>query len=102
VGPRAGLDAAEKIKFLTWRESNPGLPARRYPEYFKGGTETLSCFEGFGSVYAPLSCREGKALGNEEGKGLGSGICYEQRKEFEQGFTAHGRIDTNVGRAASE
>jgi hypothetical protein len=30
--------------------------------------------------------REGKALGIEEGKGLGSGLRYEQRKEFEQGL----------------
>jgi hypothetical protein len=30
--------------------------------------------------------REGKTLGSEEGKGLGSRLCYEQRKEFEQGL----------------
>jgi hypothetical protein len=27
--------------------------------------------------------RESKAPGNEEGKGLGSGLCYERRKESE-------------------
>jgi hypothetical protein len=33
------------------------------------------------------SLRQGKALGNEEGEGLGSGLCYEQMKEMEQGST---------------
>jgi hypothetical protein len=28
--------------------------------------------------------REGKALGNEEGKALGSGLYYEKRKKVEQ------------------
>jgi hypothetical protein len=31
-----------------------------------------------------LRLREGKALGSEEGKGLGSGLCCEQRKENEE------------------
>jgi hypothetical protein len=29
-----------------------------------------------------VRCTGGKALGSEEGKALGSGICYEHRKEF--------------------
>jgi hypothetical protein len=28
--------------------------------------------------------REGEALGGEEGKALGSGLCYEQRREVGQ------------------
>jgi hypothetical protein len=30
--------------------------------------------------------KEGKAFGCEEGKGLGSGLCYEQRREVERGL----------------
>jgi hypothetical protein len=30
--------------------------------------------------------REDKALGSEKGKDLGSGICYERQREFEQGL----------------
>jgi hypothetical protein len=29
--------------------------------------------------------RKGKALGSEKGKGLGCGLCYEQRREVEHG-----------------
>jgi hypothetical protein len=46
---------------------------------------------------------EGKALGNEEGKVLRCGVCYDQRKKLEQGFTTHDRnSDITVGRAALE
>jgi hypothetical protein len=34
--------------------------------------------------------REGKAIGSEEGKGLGSGLCCDQMKEF-RGHIAHYR-----------
>jgi hypothetical protein len=32
VGPRVGLDVLEKRKILICRKSNPGRPARRYPD----------------------------------------------------------------------
>jgi hypothetical protein len=45
--------------------------------------------------------REGKSLGSEEGKALESGICFEQREEVEQGFTAYyPNFDIDVARAA--
>jgi hypothetical protein len=47
--------------------------------------------------------REGKALGSEEGKGLGRGACYEKRNEAEGGCTVYDRkIDINVEMAVSE
>jgi hypothetical protein len=33
MGPRVGLDAAEKIKFLPFRESNPGRPTHSLSIY---------------------------------------------------------------------
>jgi hypothetical protein len=45
--------------------------------------------------------REGKSVGSEEGKGLGSGLCREQRNKLSRGSTAYDRsFDINVGRAA--
>jgi hypothetical protein len=37
-------------------------------------------------LLAKVRLREGRGLGSEEGKGQGSGICYDQRKEVEPGL----------------
>jgi hypothetical protein len=42
---------------------------------FKGGGEGISGSE--------VRLGEGKALGSEKGKDLGSGLCYEYRREIE-------------------
>jgi hypothetical protein len=43
--------------------------------------------------------REGKAVGSEEGKVLGSGHHCEQRREVEPGFCCRQNLDINVERA---
>jgi hypothetical protein len=46
--------------------------------------------------------RKGKAVGSEEGKGLGSELCYEQMKEL-RGHIAHDRnFYIKVGRSSLE
>jgi hypothetical protein len=37
-------------------------------------------------VLVEVCFRKGKALGSEEGKWLGSGVCFEQRKEVKPGL----------------
>jgi hypothetical protein len=37
-------------------------------------------------IVVKVHLKKGKAVGSEEGKGLGSGPCYEHRKETERGF----------------
>jgi hypothetical protein len=57
---------------------------------FKGGGRNFSVlmallqFPAF--LLVEVRLREGKALGSEAGKVLGYGICYEQRREVEQGL----------------
>jgi hypothetical protein len=36
-------------------------------------------------VLLEVPLREGKALGSEKDNGFGSGLCYEQRRDIEQG-----------------
>jgi hypothetical protein len=54
-----------------------------------GGTEKCSAFrvskECLLVLLVDVPLREGKALGSEESKVFGNGLCYEQTKEFEQG-----------------
>jgi hypothetical protein len=51
-----------------------------------------------------VSLREGKAVGSEKGKVLGSGLCYEQGKETAWALLCVMGInfDFNITRAASE
>jgi hypothetical protein len=57
--------------------------------YFTEGSLTFSGFEGSQPELALHSstCRlvRSKALGSEEGKMIGSGLCHEQNKVFEHG-----------------
>lgn len=44
---------------------------------------------------------EDNALGIQNDKGLGTGLCYEQRRRVDQGCTGcDRRFDINVGKAA--
>jgi hypothetical protein len=50
-----------------------------------GGAESVLALN-FSRQYPQILCidvylREGKVLGNEKGKGLRCGLCYEQKKE---------------------
>jgi hypothetical protein len=64
------------------RHTNCAIPA---PLHFKGGTEKCFCFKDSNPLcLAEVRLREDKALESGEGKGLGSGHCYEQRKEFDR------------------
>jgi hypothetical protein len=55
---------------------------------FGGAAQNFSILQSFNAVpfvvLVELCLIKGKALGSEDGKALGSGICYEQRKEIEQ------------------
>jgi hypothetical protein len=68
-------------KWGEWRETL---------HYWEGCTESFPAFRSFTQCpivhLVEVYWREGKALRGEEGKDLGSGICYEQRKEAEQRF----------------
>jgi hypothetical protein len=53
--------------------------------------EEFSCFEVSQALSAPPACtdtfeRVGKAVGSEEGKGLGSGLRYRKKKEVKHGL----------------
>jgi hypothetical protein len=55
---------------------------------FYRGTQKYFCFEGSHAMLSRHNGKsrfeKGKAVGSEEGKVLGSGHCYECRKEAEQ------------------
>jgi hypothetical protein len=78
VGPRAGLDDAEKRKFLTL----PGLEFQLVASYYTDYAIPAPLF-------SDIVSNEGKASGSEEGKLQGSDSM--RGKYLSRGFTARDR-----------